>query len=203
MLKRLHNAGFQLNPEKCKFCVPELRYLWYIVNKKGLPIDPEKVAAILNISVPLTTKEIRRIIEMASWYRRFISNFSTLLEPITALLKKNAKIIWTEECNAAFKNLKEQLSTAPVLSSPDYEHGYPFYVQTDASNFGLGAVLTHNTDKEEQVICFLSRSLNRCEKSYFATEKMLSGIMGNRKITTLFRRLSFYSDYRSSQSSMA
>lgn len=108
---------------------------------------------------------------MASWYRRFIPNFATLLAPLTALLKKNAKIVWTEKCNNAFKELTERLCMAPVLSCPDYKNGYPFYVQTDASDYGLGAVLTQTTSNGEQVICYLSRSLTKSERAYSATEK--------------------------------
>lgn len=108
---------------------------------------------------------------MASWYRRFIPNFSTLLAPLTALLMKNAKIIWSQECEDTLNALKERLSTAPILSCPDYEHEFPFFVKTDASDYGLGAVLTQNTEEEEQVICYLSRSLSRTERAYSATEK--------------------------------
>lgn len=171
VLQRLQEAGFTLNREKCKFCVQELKYLGYIVNGKGLSVDPEKVSAILDIPIPQTVKEVRRIIGMASWYRRFIPNFSALLAPLNALLKKNAKIVWTSECDNTLRELKERLSTAPVLNCPDYEHDFPFFVQTDASNYGLGAVLTQTTDTGEQVICYLSRSLSRAERSYSATEK--------------------------------
>lgn len=171
VLQRLQQAGFTLNREKCQFCVPELRYLGYVVNGRGLSVDPDKVRAILEIPPPKTTKEVRRIVGMASWYRRFIPNFSTLLAPLTALLKKNAKIIWTDKCEKTFQELKERLSTAPILNCPDYDHDYPFYVQTDASDYGLGAVLTQTTDTGERVICYLSRSLNKAERNYSATEK--------------------------------
>lgn len=79
VLKRLRDAGLTLGKEKCHFCKPELKYLGYVVNSRGLLVDPDKVAAILRIPTPKNVPEVRRVIGMASWYRRFIPNFSTLI----------------------------------------------------------------------------------------------------------------------------
>ena len=166
---RLKNAGLIVSEEKCHFCKPELKYLGYIVDAKGLRPDPEKVQAILNIVPPQNITEIRRFIGTASWYRRFVPNFSSIIAPVTRLTRKNIKWEWTAECQQSFNQIKEALVTAPVLTCPDFNR--PFVLQTDASHYGLGAILTQQFDEGEKVICYLSRSLTRQEMKLTVTEK--------------------------------
>lgn len=166
---RLHLAGLKVNFDKCQFCRSELKYLGYIVDKFGLRPDPAKVEAILNIPAPKTVKEVRRFIGTASWYRRFVPNFSTIVAPLSNLTKKKVNWRWTPECEGSFKMLKEYLVTAPILTCPDFER--TFYVQTDASAYGIGAVLTQNFDDGEKVICYLSRSLTSQERKYSSVER--------------------------------
>jgi hypothetical protein len=169
VLKRLKESGLTLGKDKCNFCKPEMRYLGYVINSSGLLVDPEKVNAILRIPPPKSVGEVRRIIGMASWYRRFIPNFSTLIGPLTSLLKKNKKFVWDEFCDVAFSSIKDHLVSAPVLSCPDFN--LPFTVQTDASGFGIGAVLSQTIDGEEHVICYISRSLAKNERMFSVTER--------------------------------
>ena len=166
---RLKDAGLIVSGDKCHFCKPELKYLGYIVDAKGLRPDPEKVQAIVNIKPPSSISEIRRFIGAASWYRRFVSNFSKIISPITRLTKKNIKWEWTAECQQSFNLIKEALVTAPVMTCPDFNRMFSF--QTDASNTALGAVLTQTFDDGEKVICYLSRSLTRQETKLTVTEK--------------------------------
>lgn len=169
VLKRIKDAGLTLNREKCQFCRDELKYLGYVVNKHGLLVDPDKIKAILQIPTPKTVSEVRRIVGMCSWYRRFVPNFSTVISPLTALLRKNRPFCWTEHCEKSWSQLKNCLVTAPVLSCPNFEH--PFTIQTDASDYGLGAVLTQTIEDNEYVISYLSRSLTPQERKYSTTEK--------------------------------
>lgn len=170
IFKRLKEAGLTVNKEKCTFCKAQLKYLGYIVDANGLHVDPEKVETILQLPVPKYTKEVRRVIEMTSWYWRFVPNFSAIITPMTDLLKKNKKFQWTEECTEAFNKLKQQLISAPVMHSPDYN--LPFVLQTDASGYGIGAVLYQPVNDEElRVICYISRSLTRTERNYATTHR--------------------------------
>lgn len=169
VLDRLGNAGLTVNREKCHFCKSQLKYLGYVVGEDGLMVDPAKVEAILNIPRPNKVGDVRRLIGLASWYRRFISNFATLTAPLCELLRKNVKFNWTQACEAAFVSLKEHLVSAPILTCPDFDK--PFVLQTDASDYGLGAVLSQNTDEGEKVICYLSRSLTKSERVFSSTEK--------------------------------
>lgn len=170
VLSRLSTAGLSLSREKCNFCKPELRYLGYVVNACGLNVDPEKVEAIVNIPTPRNVREVRRVVGLASWYRRFVPQFSTVVAPLTSLLKKNTIFKWTENCEEALQKIKRHLISAPVLSCPDFD--LPFTIQTDASDYGLGAVLTQvHPDGSEKVICYLSRSLHKNERKFSTTEK--------------------------------
>lgn len=170
VLSRITKAGLTLNRDKCHFCKPELKYLGYIIGSGGLMVDPDKVEALLQIPQPKSVTEVRRLIGVASWYRRFVPNFSTLTAPLCALLRKNQPFVWSRECETSFKALKEHLVSAPLLSCPDFER--LFILQTDASDYGLGAVLSQMDDGDnERVICYLSRSLSKSERKYSTTEK--------------------------------
>lgn len=169
VLRRITDAGLKLSREKCNFCRSELKYLGYVVDEDGLHVDPEKVKAMLAISAPRNVKEVRSFLGVISWYRRFVVNFSTLVAPLTNLLKKNRKFLWDSACDEAFQEARQKLVSAPILSCPDYS--LPFVVQTDASDFGIGAVLTQQQEGGERVICYLSRSLSKQERKYTVTEK--------------------------------
>lgn len=157
VLERLRQAGFVLSMDKCHFCRPQLKYLGYIIDKKGLHVDPEKVKAILGISTPTNASEVRTFLGMAAWYRKFVPNFAIIAAPLTSLTKKKVQWKWSDECTKAFEEIKSCLVASPVLTCPDFEK--PFTLQTDASAYGLGAVLVQSSGEEEQVICYLSRSL--------------------------------------------
>lgn len=170
VFKRLKAARLTLNKDKCKFFREKLNYLGYVVDGNGLHVDPEKVKAVLEIPIPKKISDVRRMVGMASWYRRFVPNFATVIAPLTALLKKTCKTIsWSIDCQNAWDIIKDKLVTAPILTRPDFDK--EFIIQTDASDFGLGAVLTQMIDQNEKVICYLSRSLTAQERKYSTTEK--------------------------------
>lgn len=165
VFRGLREANLTVSRENWLFCKPQIKYLVYVVDKNGLHVDPDKVRAMLEIPSPRNLSEVRRIVR---WYRRFLPNFSTIIAPITALLKQSHKFIWTKECEKAFTKIKEQLIQAPVLSCPDYS----FVVQCDSSSYGLGAVLVQpHPDGSEHVICYLSGSSTRQKRNYSNTKR--------------------------------
>lgn len=172
---RLESAGLTLNREKSKFCRSELKYLGYVVNRYGISVDPEKVEAITNLVTPKNVRGVRSIIGMISWYRRFVPNFSDLIAPLTNLLRKGVKFVWDKPCEVAFEGIKNALVSAPILTCPNFE--YPFILQTDASAYGVGAVLSQVYDGREHVICYVSRTLSRQERVYSATERELLAVL--------------------------
>uniref|UniRef100_A0A1Y1JVH7 RNA-directed DNA polymerase n=1 Tax=Photinus pyralis TaxID=7054 RepID=A0A1Y1JVH7_PHOPY len=187
---KLRAAGFILNKDKCHFCRSELKYLGYVVDAHGLHPDPDKVKAILNITSPTNLQEVRRFLGTCSWYRRFIPEFSTIVSPLTRLLKKDVKFDWTSECEEAFVQLKQLLATAPILHCPDFTKS--FILQTDASAYGLGAVLTQTFPDGERVICYLSRSLSHAERNYSTTEReCLAVIWGVEQLRHYLEGVSF------------
>lgn len=169
IFNRLSNAGLTLSKEKCKFCLPQLEYLGYVIDKRGLHVNPNKVKAILDIPTPKNVNEVRRVLGTASWYRRFIPNFSSIIAPMTDLLKKHRKWSWSKDCEDSFRKIKDCLVSAPILSCPDFS--IPFQVQTDASAFGIGAVLTQHHGDGEHVVAYISRSLTRAEKNFSTVER--------------------------------
>lgn len=169
--QRLNKAGLSISLSKSHFCLKEIRYLGYILDEYGLRVDPEKINGILNLKTPRTIKDIRRLIGLAGWYRRFIPDFSTITAPITNLLKKEGKnkFDWTVEAQAAFVLLKSRLVASPILANPDFTQ--KFTIQTDASDVGLGAVLTQGDGDTERVIAFMSQKLSSTQRKYPATER--------------------------------
>lgn len=172
VLEKLKSANLTVNFEKCQFFRSELRYLGYLVDSRGLRTDPNKVDAILNFPVPTNKTELKRFLGTATWYRRFVPNFSTVAGPLNSLTsngKKAPPFKWTPEADAAFNALKDSLVSAPVLACPDYSK--PFQVHVDASNYGLGGMLTQTINGKEHPVAYMSRALTGAEKNYSITER--------------------------------
>jgi hypothetical protein len=119
---------------------------------------------------PTSVPTLRSFLGLVNYYRRFVSHFALLAAPLYALTEKTKIWEWSDECEQAFIQVKHALVSAPILRAPDPE--LKFVLQTDASDIGLGAVLSqrdHNAD--EWVIAYASRSLRKAEKNYHTTEK--------------------------------
>lgn len=169
IFERLAEANLSLNWEKCCFCRPQLKYLGYIVNKNGLQVDPEKVSSIMDFPAPRTVRQVRRFLGLASWYRRFVPSFSTIVAPLTSLLKKGRKYFWGDDQQRAFGEIKDKLISAPILTCPDFNR--PFILQTDASASGLGAILSQDYLEGEKAIAYASRGLTAAERKFSTTEQ--------------------------------
>jgi hypothetical protein len=124
---------------KCEFWIKEVPFLGHVVSSKGIMVDPRKVKEVLDWKPPTTMSEVRSFLGLAGYYRRFIPNFSKITKPITELLKKENKYVWSDACDEAFKHLKKLLTTSLVLAQPDTTK--PFDVYCDASGTSLRGVL--------------------------------------------------------------
>uniref|UniRef100_A0A146LKA7 RNA-directed DNA polymerase n=1 Tax=Lygus hesperus TaxID=30085 RepID=A0A146LKA7_LYGHE len=168
VIDRLERANLTINAEKCELFRSSLLFLGFIVDSEGLRASPDKIAAIVDFPRMKTQREVRRFLGLCGYYRRFVPNFSKVASPLTDLLRKGRKFTWSLECEQAFARIKTLLTNAPVMAVPNFD--LPFFVQTDASGEGLGAVLTQKFPDGEKVIAYTSRKLNKLERSYSATE---------------------------------
>ena len=176
VLGRLREAGLKLKPRKCKLLCEHVRFLGHVVSVQGVSTDPEKIRAIVDWPTPTCVKDVRSFLGMAGYYRRFIRDFSTVARPMNKLLEKDVPFAWKEDADRSFQVLKKALSSAPILSFPDFS--LPFLVDTDASNSGLGAVLSQvGSDNVERPVYFASRTLNRAERKYSTTRKELLAVV--------------------------
>ena len=142
VLQRLREAGLTAKAKKCLFGADHCVYLGHIVG--GGVVCPEltKLSAVEQFPVPTTKRQVRIFLGLTGYYRRFIPHYSSIATPLTDLTRKTAPtmVVWSKTCVSSFKKLKELLCTMPVLSSPDFER--EFILQTDASDRGIGAVLS-------------------------------------------------------------
>jgi hypothetical protein len=139
VLQQLREHQLYAKFSKCEFWIKEVPFLGHMVSPEGITVDPGKVKEVLEWKPPMTMSEVRGFLGLAGYYRRFILNFSKIVKPITELLKKGNKYVWSEACNEAFMHLKKLLTTSPVLAQPDTTK--LFNVYCDASGTGLGGVL--------------------------------------------------------------
>ena len=168
VFERLRHAQLKLGATKCTFAAKEVSYLGHRVTEEGLLPDPSLLAAIRDIPPPTTATEVHSFLGLAGYYRRYVKGFAAIAAPLFALTRKEALFHWSEECQAAFDQLKTKLTTSPITAFPDFSQAFRLY--TDASTAGLGAILAQVRDGKERIICCASRALNKAEKSYPATK---------------------------------
>ena len=172
---RLRSANLTLKPSKCDLFQQKVSFLGHIVSKQGIQCDPDKINSIESWPVPNNATEVRSFLGLAGYYRRFIPDFSTIASPLTYLTKKRTKFHWTPEHQVAFDKLKKLLTSAPILAYPD--NNSEFILDTDASNTGIGAVLSQIQNGEEKVVAYASRTLNKHQIKYCTTYKELLAVI--------------------------
>ena len=176
VLDRLREHQLYAKFSKCQFWLKEVSFLGHILSAKGVAVDPSKVQEVLDWKSPTSVTEIRSFLGLAGYYRRFIQDFSKIAKPMTKLLQKEAKFIWTSDCEAAFQKLKTLLTTAPVLTQPDITKSFDVYC--DASGTGLGCVLM----QEGKVIAYASRQWRKHEEHYATHDLELAAVVHALKI---------------------
>ncbi|KAL0173009.1 hypothetical protein M9458_033320, partial [Cirrhinus mrigala] len=171
VLTELRRAGLTANPRKCHLAQFDAQYLGFKVGRGMIRPQDRKVAAIQEAPRPSTKTQVRAFLGLAGYYRCFIPNFSSLAAPLTDLTRKGQpeKVAWSPELEETFRSIKAALTTEPVLRAPDFS--CPFLLQTDASDTGLGAVLSQVQEGEEHPVLFISRKLSPAETRYAAVEK--------------------------------
>lgn len=175
VLQILETHRLKLKLSKCFFAQLELEFLGFIINALGVRPDGKKIEAVQNYPEPRSQKELQSLLGLANYYRRFVRGYAEIAHPLTELTRKNIEWVWGDEQRNAFNRIKTILTSRPLLSYPDFSR--EFIIQTDASGYGLGAVLSqmqrspHSDEEVEVVIAYASRHLNERERKWSTTEK--------------------------------
>ena len=159
VFERLRHAKLKLGAAKCTFAAKEVSYLGHRVTEEGLLPDPSLLAAIRDIPPPKTATEVRSFLGLAGYYHRYVKGFAAIAAPLHALTRKDALFHWSEDCQAAFDQLKARLTTSPITAFPDFSQEFRLY--TDASTAGLGAILAQVREGKKRIICCASRALKK------------------------------------------
>ena len=175
VLQKLKAANLCLKPAKCALCKTEVTYLGHKISREGVATDHAKVDKVENWPQPKTSQELQQFLSLASYYCKFIRNFASIVRPLHRLTEKGRPFKWTSEYESAFHELKQRLITAPILIYPDFSR--PFSLDTDASNDGIGAVLSQEYDGGECVVAYASRTLSKSEQKYSVTRKELLAVV--------------------------
>ncbi|CAN6677817.1 unnamed protein product [Malus baccata var. baccata] len=175
ILKRCVETNLVLNWEKCHFMVKQGIVLGHIISEKGIEVDKSKIDLVRHLPSPTLVREVRSFLGHAGFYRRFIKDFSKIAQPLCRLLQKEVAFEFTKECTESFNQLKELLTTAPIIVPPDWS--LPFELMCDVSDYALGAVLGQRKDKRPHVIYYASRTLNDAQLNYSTTEKKLLAVV--------------------------
>ncbi|KAG1958060.1 retrotransposable element [Pimephales promelas] len=166
VLQRLLENGLFVKAEKCDFHAQSVPFLGYIVSSEGMRMDPEKIKAVVDWPSPDSRKALLRFLGFANFYRRFIRNFSQLVAPLTALTSPRTAFRWSDSAEAVFAKLKSRFVSAPILITPDSSR--QFVVEVDASEVGVGAVLSQRSPVDDKMhpCAFFSHRLSPAERNY-------------------------------------
>ncbi|CAN6579361.1 unnamed protein product [Malus baccata var. baccata] len=175
ILKRCVETNLVLNWEKCHFMVKQGIVLGHIISENGIKVDKSKIDLVRHLPSPTSVREVRSFFGHAGFYHRFIKDFSKIAQPLCRLLQKEVVFEFTKECTASFNQLKELLTTAPIIVPPDWS--LPFELMFDVSDYALGAILGQRKDKKPHVIYYASRTLNDAQLNYSTTEKELLAVV--------------------------
>lgn len=193
VMQRFRSSNLKLNPEKCRFLEKEIKYLGHRCSEEGVKPDDGIIKTIMEFKRPDNIKSTQSFLGLANYYRRFIKDLSKIAAPLYKLTQKTTAFIWKDECESAFTTLKKLLTSAPILSYPDFKK--EFIITCDASGEGVGAVL----EQENRVIVYASKVLSATKKRWSATELELYAIVfgcQEFKCYVLGTKFKIYSDHR-------
>ena len=176
VLAALLERKLRVKLSKCEFGVTKTEYLGYLIEPGKISMDPKKLQSIESWPTPTNLKEVQSFLGTANYYRRFIKGYSGIAAPLTKMAQKNQPFKWTEEQEAAFREIKERMTSAPVLRMMDPQR--PITVETDASDFAIGACMSQPDDEGRlHPVMFYSRKMTRAEQNYDIHDKELLAIV--------------------------
>jgi hypothetical protein len=140
LFKRFHEVNMKIHPKKWEFAITSVVYLGHKILPNGIAAHWAKVVAILEMPNPIDVHTLRSFIRLCNYYRIYVQDFSTIVHPLFALLKKDVAWTWSEEAQKTFDTLKEKHSKFPILRRPDFNK--VFILHTDWSALGIGVILS-------------------------------------------------------------
>ena len=177
VLQRLLENRLYVKAEKCEFHQSTVSFLGFIVSPGQLLVDPSKVKAVIEWPRPTTRRELQGFLGFSNFYRKFVRNYSTVAAPLTALTSSKMPFSWNPQAEAAFSKLKHCFTTAPVLTVPD--PSLQFVVEVDASETGVGAVLSQRSPKDNKLhpCAYFSHRLSPTEQNYTIGDRELLAVV--------------------------
>ena len=172
---RIRGANLKLSPKKCALFKKEVSYLGHVICADGVRTDPEKIKAVQQWPAPKNKTEVRAFLGLCTYYRRFVMSFSDIAKPLHQLTEDKRDFIWDKNCESAFNELKQRLCEAPILGYPSRDGR--FVVDTDASNTGIGGVLSQVQEDRQVVIAYFSKALSKPERNYCVTRRELLAVV--------------------------
>ena len=175
VFSRLAAYGLKVKPSKCQLMKDEVDYLGHIIREEGMTPLESRTQALIQYPRPLTSRALKRFVGMINYYRTFIPNCSSLLRPLTKAQSKT-KLEWTDECQKSFDQVKNLITTAPVLAFPDYTSSEPLILTSDGSSCGAGGYLSQKQTGVERVIGYFSKVFSDSQAKLSATDKELEAL---------------------------
>ncbi|XP_058456616.1 uncharacterized protein K02A2.6-like [Malaya genurostris] len=165
VMKRLCKYNMRINLDKCQFFADRIEYCGYLIDRDGIHKVRSKIDAMQNMPVPENKDQVRSFVGLVNYYGRFFPHLSTTIYPLNRLLRNNVTFKWTKESNDAFLKVKEEMQSERFLVH--YSTELPLILATDASPYGVGAVLSHiMPDGTERPIMYASKTLNDTQRRY-------------------------------------
>ena len=175
VLERIKAAGLKLKPEKTEMLQKVVVFLGHVVSGKGVRPNPTNIEKITSWPKPKYAKQVKQLVAMGSYYRRYVRDFVSMVRPMIDLTKKGKKFLWTEACDRSFDSMKKALVSTDMMGYP-MNVGGDFILDVVASDIGIGGILHQIQEGRERVIAYASRALNKAEKNYCITEQELLAV---------------------------
>ena len=197
IFKRLRSSDLKLNPHKCSIFEQEVKFLGVIMSNKGMDTNSEKVKSVQNMALPKTKKQLQSFIGGASWFRMFIKDFAAIAKPLTDALH-GPKMILNDEAIKSFQEIKDCLTSTPILIFPDVNKTMLLY--TDCSGYAMGASIGHEIDGQFRPIAYASKVLSETQVLYATFKREMCAMktfIQRFRFFTLGRRFKVFLDHKS------